>query len=106
MLRFPDLDTLRLALSRQAVPADSRRARAAAGFDAQGSLWLEPASPLREAVRFDLQLLGVDTDATGTPPVTESVTSWHQLLDLVPSPPEQAIPPAQTPVLFELTDLT
>ena len=104
MLLFPHCDTLRLALSREAVPPAVRNAPAVAALDAEQHLWLEPGGPLTNEIRSELRLLGVDLNASAPTGATEQVCCWHQL---VPLQDENGAAPGPTavPVLFELTDL-
>jgi hypothetical protein len=97
-LFFPNPDALRLVLASGVLPAGVTAAPARAGWDAQGRLWLEPASPVpRDALaglgRFGVQALG------GGEATPEQVGSWAELLALRPAPP---VPAGR--VLFELPD--
>lgn len=97
-LFFPNLDALRLVLVSGAVPPDTARRPARAGFDDNGRLWLEPSEmPPREALAA-MARLGVRAHGDGGVP-TEPVGCWADLLPLRPAPPF----PAAT-VLFELPD--
>jgi hypothetical protein len=80
-LFFPNVNTLRLALVSGLVPPEVSRTPAAAGFDSQGRLWLEPAElPPRENLaalaRMGVQALG----GTGVP--TTRVFCWAELVPL------------------------
>src|SRR5436305_4748343 len=97
-LFFPNPNALRLALASGLVPAALARAPAAAGFDAQGRLWLELADlPPRESLaalaRLGVQALG------GAAVTAETVRCWAELLPLR----ESADPPAGL-VLFLVPD--
>jgi hypothetical protein len=97
-LFFPNVNALRLALLSGLVPPEVSRTPAAAGFDAQGRLWLETAElPPRENLaalaRMGVQALG----GTGVP--TARVSCWAELLPLRPS-----TDPPPGPVLFLVPD--
>jgi len=104
VLRFPHCDTLRLALSCEAVPPAVRNAPAVAALDAEHRLWLEPGAPLPAEARAELRRLGVDLNATAPAGATEQVSCWHQLVPLQEAAPADTVAVA-VPVLFELTDL-
>src|SRR5207253_1401473 len=55
ILKFPDLDTLRLALTSGAVPPAVGGGAASAGFDAAGAVWVETDAPLPRAAQADLR---------------------------------------------------
>jgi hypothetical protein len=103
ILTFPDLDTLRLALTSGTVPAAVALAPAAAGFEDDGRVWVEPsADPPRKALT-ELRRLGAGVaKAAGSAPVVE-VSCWLQLLPLHRSA-DPVARPEQTPVLFELAE--
>ena len=44
ILKFPDLDSLRVALTTGAVPPAVSQTSAIAGFDEQGPVWVETSS--------------------------------------------------------------
>src|SRR5262245_9143278 len=101
ILTFPDLDTLRLALTTGAVPPAVSLAPAAAGWDGQGRLWLRPSVDLPRSAQNELRRLGVQVAKAEGTPLSESVTCWPQLLPLLPGELKLARP-EQTPVLFDL----
>jgi hypothetical protein len=103
ILLFPNLDTLRLALTSSIVPTDVTLAPAAVSFDAQGKIYLESTAALNRTVTKNLDKIGVKGSkrhATDTP---EDVTCWPQVL---PVSREGGTPNVshQAPVLFELSD--
>ena len=59
ILKFPDIDTLRLSLTSGAVPPAVALTAAVAGIDDQNQVWVEPAAPLPRTVQNDLRRLGV-----------------------------------------------
>ena len=100
MLRFPDLDVLRLALTSGIIPPEISQAPATAAFDDAGAAWVEPAHALPRGTLAELRLLGVETRARGVAP-GEAVGCWPQLLPLRRDP-EAGHPDATTPVIFAL----
>jgi hypothetical protein len=101
ILKFPDLDTLRLALTTGAVPPAAGASAASAGFDDAGAVWVETAASLPRAAQNDLRRLGVQVARASGVELSTSVGCWAELLPLRPdpAPPEAG---GQTPVLFEL----
>src|SRR3954452_14862175 len=102
ILKFPDLHTLRLALTSGAVPAAVFQAPATAGFDDQEQLWVETPASLPRSSQNDLRKLGVQICRASGATLTAEVSSWLELLPLQPDPTpiERA---KQTPVLFDLS---
>src|SRR4051812_19453996 len=101
ILKFPDLDTLRLALVTGAVPPAVTQAPASAGFDDQGPVWVETAAKLTTAALNDLRKLGAASVKSGGATPSAQVASW---LELLPLRPDAAVPrnlEAQ-PVLFDV----
>ncbi|HZT79550.1 MAG TPA: hypothetical protein VFA26_04995 [Gemmataceae bacterium] len=101
LLTFPDLDTLRLALTTGAVPPPVGQAAAAAGFDADGRVSVQPSVAVPHAAQNDLRKLGVEVAMGNGTPLAESVCCWPQLLPLQRVGQAPALP-EQTPVLFDL----
>ena len=102
ILRFPNLDTLQLALTSSAVPSDVTLAPAAVSFDDQFRVYVAPSVTLSKGTEKILTRLGVKgSKRHGADPVTE-VGNWVQILPLVK---ESGAPnlASQTVVLFELT---
>jgi hypothetical protein len=100
ILLFPDLDTLRLALTSGAVPAAVSQAQVAAGFDGQGQVWLQPSVAVPRAALAALRRLKVQVPRSSPVPLTERCQCWPQLLPL--DCIDDRLPPEQTPVLFDL----
>src|SRR5579871_5170033 len=103
ILTFPDLDTVRLALTSGAVPVTAALAPAVARFEADGRVWVETTAELPRRALAELRRLGA---ATGKPPATVSaiqVSCWLQLLPLQRSA-DPVARPGQAPVLFELAE--
>src|SRR5262245_37843824 len=100
ILKFPNLDTFRLALTSGAVPASVYQAPCATGTDGEGQLWVETAATLSKAAQADLRKLGVQLPrALGA--TAEPAGSWLEVLPLTPDPVRgQNL--EQTPILFEL----
>lgn len=102
ILYFPDLDTLRLALTSGAVPTSVSLAPAVAAVEDAGPLWLQPAVAVPRAAQAELRRLGVQMVKENGALLAEEVSCWPQLL-----PVRRAELPAltpQTPVLFELSN--
>ena len=101
IVKFPNLDTLRLALASGAVPAEVAQKAAVAGFGDEDELWVETSARLSAAVQKELKRLGaVVCKASGAALSTE-VSCWLELLPLAPDEtPVEAL--EQTPVLFDV----
>ncbi len=81
-LFFPNLNTLRLALANGLVSTEISRSPAAAGFDDQGRLWLNPVeSPNRESLAA-LAHIGVQVLGEIRIPTT-LFSCWAELLPLL-----------------------
>jgi hypothetical protein len=100
ILKFPDLDTLRLALTSGAVPP-AVAAAPAAGADDDGPFWVETAAALPRAAQNELRRLGVQVSKGNGAPLMFEVRCWAELLPLQRDPAPPA-PTVQTPVLFDL----
>ncbi len=101
IVKFPDLDTLRLALTSGAVPADIARKAAVAGFDESEQVWVETDVKLPAATQKELKRLGAEICKRSGADLSTEVSSWLELLPLVraDAPLE---PLEQTPVLFDV----
>src|SRR5438552_18852353 len=101
ILKFPDLDTLRLALVQGAVPPAVTQTPASAGFDDQGPVWVETAAKLSTAALNDLRKLGASSVKSGGGAASAQVDNW---LELLPLRPDAAVPQnlEQVPVLFDV----
>ncbi len=101
ILLFPDLDTLRVALTSGIVPAEVTLAPAAVSFDAEGKIYVEPTVNLTKAVTKNLDRIGVKGSKRHASDEPQEVTCWPQLL---PVTRDAAAPQLsnQAPVLFEL----
>src|SRR5207302_259818 len=101
ILTFPDLDTVRLALTSGAVPPAVAMAPAVAGFEDDGRVWVQPSADLSRKAQAELRRLGAGAAKTaGAAPAVE-VTCWLELLPLRRSA-DPVARPEQMPVLFEL----
>src|SRR5262245_29557277 len=101
--RFPDLDTLRLALTGGLVPTSVGLAPARLAVDG-AACWLTPGAALPRTLRPALARIGVQwVEPANAPAPTEDLTCWPQAL---PVTKETSPPPVsgQTPVLFEMAD--
>ncbi|MFM8271877.1 MAG: hypothetical protein ACKODX_06025, partial [Gemmata sp.] len=101
ILLFPDLDTIRLALTSGIVPADVTLAPAAVSFDTHGKVYVEPTANLTRGVTKNLDRIGVKGSKRHASDEPQEVTCWPQLLPVT----KDAVAPTvsnQAPVLFEL----
>ena len=103
ILTFPDLDTLRLALTSGALPAGVALAPAVAGFEDDGRLWIECADELPKKALAELRRLGAAVVKGRGTAAPVQVSCWLQLFPLFRSA-ELLANPRQTPVIFELAD--
>jgi hypothetical protein len=101
---FPNLDSLRLALTSGMVPPAVSLKPAVAGFDDQDHLWLQTAEALPRGAQAALGRLGVQVKKTSDAALSIDVCCWLQALPLEPAAAPQALPATQAPVLFELTN--
>jgi hypothetical protein len=101
ILLFPDLDTLRLALTSGIVPAEVTLAPAAVTFDDQGKIYVEPTATLSRTATKNLDRIGVKGSKRHASDEPGEVTCWPQLLPVTRdgAPPQVS---SQAPVLFEL----
>lgn len=101
ILKFPDLNTLRLALLNGAIPDAMARAAAVAGFDDANQVWVETAATLTRTGQADLKKLGVQLPRSFVAPLRTEVSCWPEIL---PLEHDRGMPTRfeQTPVLFDL----
>src|SRR3954451_18510597 len=106
ILKFPDLNTLRLALLNGAIPANVAGAGAVAGFDGDTCL-VETSASLSTANKSELKKIGVQVASARTqwPSSLEKteVSSWAEILPLERDR-AQTDRLEQTPVLFDVAD--
>ncbi len=102
ILKFPDLDTLRLALVSGTVPTAVGQGPATAGFDDDGSIWIDTPAALAKSPLAELRRLGVQTAKLNGAQMTARVSSWLEVIPLVRDG-ESVAPPEQAPVLFDLS---
>jgi hypothetical protein len=100
ILLFPNLDTLRLALTSGTVPPRVSLAPAAGGLDDWGRVWLRPSVAPARAVLAELRRLGVDTPRGGAPALADCCC-WLQAFPLERAG-ERVGPPEGSTVLFDL----
>ncbi len=101
ILKFPDLATLRLALTSGAVPPAVSAAPVTGADDVDGSVWVEAAGSLPRASQNELKRLGVQAVRSNGAELVAEVCCWAQLLPLQADPGPPAVTD-QTPVLFEV----
>ncbi|GIW80100.1 MAG: hypothetical protein KatS3mg105_1907 [Gemmatales bacterium] len=101
ILRVPDLDTLRIALTSGIIPPDVSCQPVQAKPDGDGGLLVRCRHKLSATVLQALRRLGIEIGRAKEDQAWTSYTCWPQLLPLERSPRFEP-PAAQTPVLFEL----
>ena len=100
MIRFPDLQTLRQALSRGALPSSLVGAPARAGWLPDGGLCIKSAVPLSAEAESALERHGVGCLDDAPALLDREVCCWHQLLPLQPD----AGDPVPGTLLFEVAE--
>lgn len=105
ILKFPDLNSLRLALITGAVPINMAQAPAVAGLDDQGQCWVETSATLGRTNQTDLKKFGVQFPRAMSVEHKDEVSCWAEVLPLEKEP-WSADTLAQMPVLFDLADGT
>lgn len=103
ILKFADLETLRLVLVADAIPAAVSQTPVLAGFDDQEALWVDTPANLARAAQTELRRHGVQICKTTGSVVLTEYSCWAQLLPLVRREvlPEQL---GQNPVVFVFND--
>jgi cellulose synthase operon protein C len=101
--QFPDLDTLRLAITSSVVPPEISLAPAVGAVDDDGHVWMQPTEALPKKSVTALRKLGVESYEANGDLKAEEVTCWLQMLPVVrdPAPPTLS---AQAPVIFDLPE--
>jgi hypothetical protein len=100
---FPDLDTLRLAVTSGVVPPAVSLSPAVAGLEDGGHILLQPAEALPRAVQTGLARLGVQPVRAKGELKAEQVCCWLQLLPVQRDPSWRDVSRnASAAVLFEL----
>ncbi|HEY2784880.1 MAG TPA: hypothetical protein VGJ05_07890 [Fimbriiglobus sp.] len=104
LLHFPDLDTLRLAITSGLVPAEVVARPSAFSTASDGTLVVDSPSKFLKKTLAELKKLGT-ADAKHHGGQVFEVSCWPQILPAVRT---VAAPPlsSQTPILFELPDET
>jgi hypothetical protein len=102
ILTFPDLATLRLALTTGAVPPAISATSARAGDGENGSFRVETAEALSRASQQELKKLGVMCARANDSSLPIDVCCWAELLPLQADAGSHATSD-RTPVLFELS---
>ena len=103
ILLFPNLDTLRLALTSSIVPIELTLAPAAVTFDDQGKIYLESDANLTRTVTKNLDRIGVKGSKRHATENPEQLSCWAQALPVARESETPALS-NQAPVLFELSD--
>lgn len=100
IFEFPNLDTLRFALTSGLIPAEVSSFPATAARGDAGTVWVEPSIQLSYSAQKELRRIGVEqVQKMGSEPF--SCLTWLQILPLRKEG-EPVNPTLQTPVLFEL----
>jgi hypothetical protein len=100
IIKFPNLDTLRLALTCGAIPPDVAQQPAIAGFGADEQLLVESPAKLPAASQRELKHLGATVCKSSGAERSTEVSCWLELLPLVADPTPLA-ELEKTPVLFD-----
>jgi len=103
ILKFPDLNSLRLALLTGAVPVNMSQAPALAGLDDQNQVWVETSASLARPNQNELKKLLVQFPRTMSVSTRDEVSCWGEILPLEKET-WHVDTLAQTPVLFDLAD--
>jgi hypothetical protein len=103
IFRFPNLDTLQLALTARIVPDAVSLAPAAAHVDPAGPVWVQPSAAVPVPSQAELKRMGVEVIKRSPRSLDVSVGCWPQLLPIRRTGP--VVPPTdRTPVVFELDE--
>lgn len=101
IVKFTNLDTLQLALTSGAIPADVAQKAAVAGFGAEEQVWVETTVKLPAAAQRELKRLGALVCKSSGAALSMEVSCWLELLPLVrDEAPFDAL--EKTPVLFDV----
>jgi hypothetical protein len=104
ILKFPDLNTLRLALITGGVPAAMCQAGAVAGFD-QDQCWVETSASLARGNQTELKKLGVQFPRSWAANLDKTeVSCWAEILPLERDRSTVVERLEQTPILFDLAN--
>jgi hypothetical protein len=103
ILKFPDLNTLRLALVTGAIPPAMSQAGAVVGFDDSQQCFVETSGTLPRSNAAELKKLGVLSSRNVAASNKVEVGSWAEILPLEPDRVE-AMSLESTPVLFDLAN--
>ena len=102
ILKFPDLNSLRLALITGAVPSGMARVGALASLDEQNLCWVETSASLARGNQAELKKLGVQFPRSSAIPRSE-VSCWAEILPLERDR-QSTERLEQLPVLFDLAN--
>jgi hypothetical protein len=100
ILKFPNLETLRLALTTGVIPPAVSQTPIVAGFDDE-QLWVDTSAAFSRTAQNDLKKLGVQTAKTSGVNSTINACCWAELLPLQ-ADAKLIDRLEQTPVLFDL----
>ncbi len=82
ILKFPDLDTLRLSITSGAIPSAVAQAAAVAGTDEQNQVWVETAASLPRAAQSRMREIGVQLCKNNGAAHSAAVSCWAEILPL------------------------
>lgn len=101
LLRFPNLDAIRLALTSGLIPEDVRHARVRALLHDPGPVWANAHGAIDRKALRELRHLGVIEDGQAPTPLDQEFTCWMQLLPLEKESRDWS-QAERMPILFEL----
>ena len=82
VLLFPNSASLRMVLCRNAIPVSVSGQPARVFWDGQGSIGIQPISPIPRASLKPLAEFGVTFPSRLSRPLDETVHCWHELIDV------------------------
>lgn len=103
ILKFPDLDTLKTALTTNIVPKKVSESAVRASMSDDESISIETSASIPRKVKNELEKLGVELSRKSAEDFSVEVESWVEIFPLERSELHQT-PPEQTPVLFDLSN--
>ncbi|HKB36673.1 MAG TPA: hypothetical protein VKD72_09480 [Gemmataceae bacterium] len=101
ILKFPDIDTLRVSLTDGAVPPAVSQTAAQAGLDDDGGVWLDTPANLSKSAQAELRRKNVQVAKRFGARMTYRVSCWLEMIPLHRES-EDLAHPEQSAVLFDL----
>lgn len=105
ILHFPTLDSLKLALFSDAIPATVSVTPVKAAVAEKGDYWVETEKALTKPQLTELAKLGVEVAKAATQPLDVQLHCWPQLIPLQKEPLNRELG-EKTPILFEVPSET